>query len=81
MSVRIRISPRGGSRSGPDPREQSPPPGLRSQRLLPLASEAPPHRAPVTLCLKHRLTQRLIRPSCAVDRGASLHLGQAPDRD
>jgi hypothetical protein len=48
-----------------------------------LASEAPPHRAPVTLCLKHRLTQRLIRPSCAVDRSASLlpHLGQAPDCD
>src|SRR6185312_9566356 len=34
--------------------------------------EAPPHRAPVTLCLKHRLTQRLIRPSGAVDCGGSL---------
>jgi hypothetical protein len=82
VSVRIRISPHGGSVRAPNPREQSPPPGPRSRRLVPLASEAPPHRAPVTLCLKHRLTQRLIRPSCAVDRGASLppHLAGARSR-
>jgi hypothetical protein len=69
-------------RSGRNPREQSPPPGPRSRRLVRLASEAPPHRAPVTLCLKHRLTQRLIRPSSAVDCGASLlpHLGRARSR-
>ena len=75
-------SPRRGSVRAGILREQSPPPGPRSRRLVRLASEAPPHRAPVTLCLKNRLTERLIRPSSAVDRTAPLlPPGAAQGRD